>query len=139
MSTSSSTSSIYRRSLMQYVSVQQQVEEPHPHPRELSNIVTVSQLSYCKVTHLQHCDGTPRSLDLLPLYVSHTCETENVGTEFFFFFFLLDREGKQKEERERQRKSVCKTDRDTDASFGVCVCNVYLFDANSGVQSIPLI
>lgn len=61
---------------------------------------------------------------------------ENVGT-VFCFFSLLDGEGKQ-EERERQKKSVCKTDRDTDASFGVCVCNVYLFDANSGVQSIPL-
>ncbi len=69
--------------LLQYVSVQQQVQGPPPYPREQSNIVTVSRLSYCKVTHLHHCDGTPQSLHLLSLYISHICVTENVGAVSF--------------------------------------------------------
>ena len=81
---------------MQYVSVQQQVQGA-PHPRELSNIVTVSRPSCCKVTHLHRCDGTPQSLDLLSLFVSHICVTENVGADSFP---LLEAEGKQEKEGE---------------------------------------
>lgn len=106
--------------LVQYVSVPQQVQgppHPHPHPRGLSSIVTASQLSYCKVTRLHHCGGTPQSLELLSLYISHICVTENVGAASLLCW--RERENRRKRGREmgRERKSVCKNDRDTDASF----------------------
>lgn len=106
-----------------------------PHPRELSNTVTVSRLSYCKVTHLHHCDSAEFGPSVF-LYFTYLCDGNRCG------FFSLSEGGKTgggQGGRWVEKENLYARMIETLMQASGCVCNVYLFDANSGVQSIPLI
>lgn len=104
---------------------------PTPRPRELSNIVTVSWLCNCKVTPLHHCDGAPQSSNRLALYISYISMTGNASAVSLSPCEDKTRRG---EEGQRVERTV-----ETLMQVSECVCNMCLFDADCGVQSIPLI